>query len=162
VTVPTTALRIPVRFLMVLLPLLVAAGSTRAEAQTKTYVAHSGANVVSVIDPAKAAPTPLDFGAGVGPARVVIRGDGRAYVAETDANAISVIDTGSDAVLPPIPVGAGPSSLAVSPDGGLLYACNQATNTIVTFRVNRESGTLTPTGQVIETGSPVSIAFAGA
>jgi YVTN family beta-propeller protein len=112
---------------LALLPLLVAAGSTRAEAQTKTYVAHSGANVVSVIDPAKAAPTPLDFGAGVGPARVVIRRDGlRAYVAETDANAISVIDTGSDAVLETIPVGAGPSSLAVSPDGGLLYVMTTA------------------------------------
>jgi 6-phosphogluconolactonase (cycloisomerase 2 family) len=31
----------------------------------------------------------------------------------------------------------------------------------VTFRVDQENGTLTPTGQVIETGSPVSIVFVG-
>ena len=38
--------------LLAWLPLLVAAGVTRAEAQTKAYVAHPGANVVSVIDTA--------------------------------------------------------------------------------------------------------------
>ena len=57
--------------------------------------------------------------------------------------------------------GTQPRYFALSPDGSLLYAANQATDTIVTFRVDRESGTLTPTGQIVETGSPVSIVFAG-
>ena len=54
-----------------------------------------------------------------------------------------------------------PSWLTLDPSGSLLYAANQATHTIVTFRVDQETGTLTPTGQVIEAGSPVSIVFVG-
>ena len=111
---------------MVLLPLLVAAGSTRAEAQTKTYVAHSGANVVSVIDPASDTVKSVDPAA-AGPVRVVIarKGD-RAFVADGESNFISVIETTGDTVLEKIPVGAGPSSLAVSPDGRLLYVMTAA------------------------------------
>ena len=37
---------------LALLPLFVAAGATRTEAQTKAYVAHAGANLVTVIDTA--------------------------------------------------------------------------------------------------------------
>jgi 6-phosphogluconolactonase len=57
--------------------------------------------------------------------------------------------------------GTQPRNFALSPDGSLLYAANQASDTIVTFRVDHESGALTPTGQIVETGSPVSIVFAG-
>jgi 6-phosphogluconolactonase len=40
-----------------------------------------------------------------------------------------------------------------------LYAANENSHTIVVFRIDRETGKLTPTGQVIETGSPTCIAF---
>jgi 6-phosphogluconolactonase len=38
---------------------------------------------------------------------------------------------------------------------------NQGSDTIVTFRVNGATGRLTPTGQVVQTGSPVCIIFVG-
>jgi len=40
-----------------------------------------------------------------------------------------------------------------------LYAANQDSDTIVAFRVDRQSGTLTPTGQVEAVGSPSTIVF---
>ena len=103
------------------LSLLVAAAATRAEAQTKAYVAHSAANVVSVIDTA----TDTVLGTvpvGTGPRRVAITRDGtRAYVTNGGSDSISVIDTDSDAVIATIPVGDGPSYLAPTPDGSFLY-----------------------------------------
>jgi len=53
-----------------------------------------------------------------------------------------------------------PRYFGLDPAGRFLYACNQASHTIVTFRVDQDKGTLTPTGQVIESPSPVCIAFA--
>jgi YVTN family beta-propeller protein len=129
VRVRTAALLTTRLGLVALLPLIIVASSTRAEAQTKakTFVAHAGANVVSVIDPSNDAVTSLDPGA-AGPVRVVITGDGtRAYVADGDSNLISVIDIDPDpatdavAVAGTIEVGANPSALAVSPDGAKLY-----------------------------------------
>ena len=43
--------------------------------------------------------------------------------------------------------------------GALLYAANMDSDTIVVFRVDAGSGKLTPSGQVIKTGSPSSIVF---
>ena len=40
-----------------------------------------------------------------------------------------------------------------------LYAANESSHTIVEFAVDHESGKLTPTGQIVETGSPACIAF---
>ncbi|MFN8525990.1 MAG: lactonase family protein [Chloroflexota bacterium] len=54
-----------------------------------------------------------------------------------------------------------PRFFALDPSGSLLYAANQASDSIVTFRVDQASGRLAPTGQVIQTGSPVTIVFAG-
>ncbi len=53
-----------------------------------------------------------------------------------------------------------PRHFALDPSGTFLYAANQASDTITTFRVDPTAGTLQPTGQVIRTGSPVSIVFA--
>jgi 6-phosphogluconolactonase len=49
----------------------------------------------------------------------------------------------------------------LDPTGGLLYAANLESHTVA-FRVDRTSGKLTPTGQVVETGSPSCIIFARA
>jgi 6-phosphogluconolactonase len=54
-----------------------------------------------------------------------------------------------------------PRHFALDPDGSFLYAANQASDCIVTFAVDKTSGTLKSTGQVVRTGSPVSIVFAG-
>lgn len=53
-----------------------------------------------------------------------------------------------------------PRFFALDPSGTRLYAANQDSDTIVAFRVDDRSGTLTPTGQVVTVGSPNAIVFA--
>ncbi len=53
-----------------------------------------------------------------------------------------------------------PRFFCFDPDASHLYAANQDSHAIVVFRVNHETGKLTPTGQVIETGSPTCVVFA--
>jgi 6-phosphogluconolactonase (cycloisomerase 2 family) len=53
-----------------------------------------------------------------------------------------------------------PRHFALDPAGNFLYAANQASDSITTFRIDQTRGTLQSTGQVIQTGSPVSIVFA--
>jgi 6-phosphogluconolactonase len=53
-----------------------------------------------------------------------------------------------------------PRFFGLDPDAAHLYACNENSHTIVEFRLDQETGALTPTGQVIETGSPSCIVFA--
>lgn len=48
-----------------------------------------------------------------------------------------------------------PRFFALAPAANFLYAANQDSDTIVTFRVNPATGRLTPTGQVVEIGNPV-------
>jgi YVTN family beta-propeller protein len=101
--------------------LLVSAVTVDAEAQSKAYVAHAGANVVSVIDTATAAIAGTIPGGG-GPARIAITRDGtRAYVTNTSSASISVIDTASDNVFSTIATGDQPSAIAVTPNGRWLY-----------------------------------------
>jgi len=52
-----------------------------------------------------------------------------------------------------------PRFFAIEPSGALLYAANMDSDTIVAFRVDAASGKLTPTGQIVKTGSPSSIVF---
>jgi len=52
-----------------------------------------------------------------------------------------------------------PRFFALDPTGSFLYAANQDSDTIVTFRVDQPTGKLLATGQVIKTGSPSTIAF---
>ena len=52
-----------------------------------------------------------------------------------------------------------PRFFAIEPSGAILYAANMDSDTIVAFRVDPDSGKLTPTGQSIKTGSPSSIVF---
>ena len=52
-----------------------------------------------------------------------------------------------------------PRFIGLDPAGAMLYAANQDSDTIVAFRVDRQSGTLTPTGHVVAVGSPSTIVF---
>jgi 6-phosphogluconolactonase (cycloisomerase 2 family) len=52
-----------------------------------------------------------------------------------------------------------PRFFTLDPTGGLLYAANLESHNIVAFRVDRATGKLTPTGVVVETGSPSCIIF---
>ena len=56
-------------------------------------------------------------------------------------------------------LGKTPRNFAIDPTGAWLFAENQSSDSIVTFRIDPASGRLTPTGQVVEVGSPVCIRF---
>jgi 6-phosphogluconolactonase len=55
-----------------------------------------------------------------------------------------------------------PRSFALDPTGSWLVAANQESNTLVGFRLNPETGHLTPTGQKLEIQAPACVVFAPA
>lgn len=57
--------------------------------------------------------------------------------------------------------GAKPRFLTLDPTGRMLVVANEDSDTIVFFALDRGTGALAPTGQVVETGSPVCIVFGG-
>jgi 6-phosphogluconolactonase len=52
-----------------------------------------------------------------------------------------------------------PRNFTIDPTGEFLLAANMESNNIVVFRIDAETGALTPTGQVEEVSSPVCITF---
>ena len=52
-----------------------------------------------------------------------------------------------------------PRNFVIDPTGARLFAANQDSNNIVAFSIDSQTGRLTPTGQVFEVASPVSILF---
>jgi 6-phosphogluconolactonase (cycloisomerase 2 family) len=54
-----------------------------------------------------------------------------------------------------------PRSFTIDPTGAFLYCCNQRSDAITTFRVNRQSGDLTFTGQYTALGTPAIVVFLG-
>jgi 6-phosphogluconolactonase len=52
-----------------------------------------------------------------------------------------------------------PRSFEIDPTGTLLFAENQNSNTIVLLKIDTTTGLLTPTGKVLEVGSPVCLKF---
>ena len=57
--------------------------------------------------------------------------------------------------------GKGPRFIGLTPSGRLLYAANEVGDSVVTYHVNAASGRLTPTGQAVQSLTPVTIAFTG-
>jgi 6-phosphogluconolactonase len=52
-----------------------------------------------------------------------------------------------------------PRSFAFDPTGEFLYCCNQRADHVSVFRVNRQSGSLTFTGQYVPVGNPSCVVF---
>ncbi len=52
-----------------------------------------------------------------------------------------------------------PRSFTIDPTGNFLYSCNQRSDVVTTFRVNRENGELTFTGQYTPVGTPSFLIF---
>ena len=50
-----------------------------------------------------------------------------------------------------------PRNFGLDPSGAFLLAANQDTNNIVAFRVNQETGLLTPTGHQTQVPAPVCV-----
>lgn len=52
-----------------------------------------------------------------------------------------------------------PRNFSLDPTGGYLFAANENSGNVVLFRVNRNTGLLMPTGQVLEVPSPSCVVF---
>ena len=52
-----------------------------------------------------------------------------------------------------------PSYFTLAPGGKFLYACNQRSDQITSFRIDRKTGMLTFTGQYTPVGTPLCITF---
>jgi len=52
-----------------------------------------------------------------------------------------------------------PRSFNIGPTGSYLYSCNQRADAVTTFRVNKQTGSLTFTGQYTPVGTPAIIVF---
>ncbi len=52
-----------------------------------------------------------------------------------------------------------PRSFAIDPSGDFLYSCNQRSDAVTCFRVNRQTGALTFTGQYTPVGTPAMMLF---
>jgi len=52
-----------------------------------------------------------------------------------------------------------PRGFGIDPTGAYLLAANQSSDSVVVFRIDPGTGRLTPTGQTVEVGSPVAVAF---
>jgi 6-phosphogluconolactonase (cycloisomerase 2 family) len=52
-----------------------------------------------------------------------------------------------------------PRNFAIDPSGSLLFACNQHSDCITSFRIDRETGKLSFTGKYAGIGSPAMIAL---
>ncbi|MEN6607941.1 MAG: beta-propeller fold lactonase family protein, partial [Bryobacteraceae bacterium] len=52
-----------------------------------------------------------------------------------------------------------PRNFGIDPTGTILIAANEKGNNAVVYRIDTKTGKLTPTGQVIEMGSPVCVKF---
>ena len=52
-----------------------------------------------------------------------------------------------------------PRSFTIDPSGAFLFSCNQRSDAITSFRIDRRSGALTFTGHYTPVGSPAQIVF---
>jgi DNA-binding beta-propeller fold protein YncE len=81
---------------------------------------------------------------GAHPNEMVLGADGRLFVAEANLNSVSVIDTAtgrvtetlSGALFPSSPPGSMPNSVALAPDGKLLFVANANNNDVAVFDVS--------------------------
>ncbi|MEU9953286.1 lactonase family protein [Streptomyces sp. NPDC047939] len=99
------------------------------------------------------APQPTGTGGGTSyPAQLLVAGDGRfAYLANRGHNSLTryAVENGGATLrlLDTVPVGGDfPRHTAFSPDGALLFAANQRSGTVTAFRVDADSGALSPLG----------------
>ncbi|MGA2073619.1 MAG: beta-propeller fold lactonase family protein [Terriglobia bacterium] len=56
-------------------------------------------------------------------------------------------------------LGKTPRNFSIDPTGTYLFVANQDSDNVVRFRINANTGLLTPTGQVLQVSSPVCVTF---
>jgi 6-phosphogluconolactonase len=121
-----------------------------------------------VLKESETVPTlPKDFtGSNNTTAEVVVHPSGKfVYGSNRGHNSIAVFAADEGGRLTPrghvSTQGETPRNFALDPSGQFLFAANQKTENIVVFRINQETGDLTPTGTKIDVPTPVCIRFLG-
>jgi 6-phosphogluconolactonase len=109
---------------------------------------------------------PTDFTGYSTTAEIAVSPDGRfVYGSNRGHDSVAIFAANPEGLLSVVgwqpTQGSSPRFIGLDPAGHFLHAANEQGDTVVTFRVDRTSGKLTPTGQVIKNGSPVTIVFAG-
>jgi 6-phosphogluconolactonase (cycloisomerase 2 family) len=109
---------------------------------------------------------PTDFTGYSTTAEIAVSPDGRfVYGSNRGHDSVTIFAANPDGLLSVVgwqpTQGTGPRFIGLDPAGHFLQAANEQGDTVVTFRVEAASGKLTPTGQVIKNGSPVTIVYVG-
>ena len=112
------------------------------EKNGRVYVSLWARSAVLVLD-AKNGVEIARWPVGSHPNEMVLGRDGRLFVAESNFNSVSVIDTATGRVsekltaslYPNSPPGSMPNSLALSPDGELLFVANANNNNVAVFEI---------------------------
>lgn len=98
-------------------------------------------------------------------AEIALHPSGRwLYVTHRGDNAVTVFSVGADARLTrietvPSPVNF-PRGFAIDPSGRWAVIVGQKDGKLSVLQIDQASGKLTPTGQIVDAGTPVSVAFA--
>jgi 6-phosphogluconolactonase len=109
---------------------------------------------------------PTDFTGYSTAAEISVSPDGRfVYGSNRGHDSVAIFSTNAEGLLSPVgwqpTQGKDPRFVGLDPSGHYFNAANEQGDTVVTFKVDPASGKLTPTGQVIKNGSPVTIVYAG-
>lgn len=112
------------------------------EKHGRLFVSLWAKSTVLVLDPMTGAEV-ARWAVGQHPNEMTLGSDGRLYVAESNFNSVSVIDTATGRIterltaslFPNSPPGSMPNSLALSPDGELLFVANANNNNIAVFNI---------------------------
>ncbi len=112
------------------------------EKQGRVYVSCWALSAVLVLD-AKTGADIARWPVGPHPNEMLLAADGRLFVAEANHNTVSIIDTVTGrlterltaSLFPASPPGSMPNSLALSPDGKILFVANATNNNVAVFAV---------------------------
>jgi len=112
------------------------------EKHGRVFVSLWAKSTVLVLD-SKSGVEVTRYPVGAHPNEMLLGSDGRLFVAESNLNSVSIIDTTTGRItekltaslFPQSPPGSMPNSLALSPDGELLFVANANNNNIAVFNV---------------------------
>lgn len=97
-------------------------------------------------------------------AEIAVHPNGRfLYGSNRGHDSIAVFSIGADGTLTPIGFeptrGKTPRHFAIAPDGKWLVAANQDSGTLAVYRIDDATGKLTPSGALVDSGTPVCVLF---
>jgi len=97
-------------------------------------------------------------------AEIAVHPSGRfVYGSNRGHDSIAVFSVGNDGALTLVEYeptrGQTPRNIAIDPTGRWLIAGNQRSNTLAMFRIDGKTGALSPVGDLVNVGSPVSVLF---